>query len=398
MNSKQLIINPDNPKEIYPKQFMGNVLDDETNENLYSYLSKFNHINVGDISSPKDAYNSIPNIYRKNGFFITYTFEGESYTEYFAGNNNDIESNWDNLDYWKAVDGVVKVASHSISLQQLSKEVLDLIGSNPNIKIVNYPDGEDLSQFDVCAGKSKYQIHALQFSDKKYNDENFTGLGRKYLRKNIVDGKNILTQELISESNTRYIIQYDYDLNEDTIEVPENCILDFQGGSFTNGYIIYNEKTIDGSNIGNIICYFSKEYNKPVWWNGSEWITWNDSQTSLAYKSSFVSSDSENKIVLNLYKKDDSYYLIDNNKNVEYDISDDLNLDLDSALSILEIDDTSLNDVEKIVLIINDDESYTRIISDVDVVATNEYVELSSKKLTIKFMNDSNIVEFTFSL
>ncbi len=41
--------------------------------------------------------------------------------------------------------------------------------------------------------------------------------------------KNVLTQHMMSKSNTIYIIQYDYCLAGQTIEVPENCVLDFQG-------------------------------------------------------------------------------------------------------------------------------------------------------------------------
>ena len=92
----------------------------------------------------------------------------------------------------------------------------------------------------------------LKFADKEYNPANFSGLGRVYLRKNIVDGKNILTQDMINKPNVRYIIQYDYDLNEKEITVPDNCILDFQGGSLSNGSINFNN------------CYINGDYNKNI--------------------------------------------------------------------------------------------------------------------------------------
>lgn len=93
---------------------------------------------------------------------------------------------------------------------------------------------------DIVKNDSK----ELEFANKEYNPEQFSGLGRVYLRKNIVDGKNILTQEMINKPNTRYIIQYDYDLNQEEITIPENCTLDFQGGSFANGTIIGNNTKI----------------------------------------------------------------------------------------------------------------------------------------------------------
>ena len=81
----------------------------------------------------------------------------------------------------------------------------------------------------------------LQLSDRSYNPENFSGLGRIILRKNMSAGKNILTQEMISQANTVYEIRYDFDLSGATINIPENCTLDFQGGSFSNG-------TLNGNN------------------------------------------------------------------------------------------------------------------------------------------------------
>ena len=56
------------------------------------------------------------------------------------------------------------------------------------------------------------------------------------LKKNLVNGINILTQEMMSVSNTKYVIKYDYALSED-ITVPDNCILEFDGGSIANGTI-----------------------------------------------------------------------------------------------------------------------------------------------------------------
>ena len=53
------------------------------------------------------------------------------------------------------------------------------------------------------------------------------------LKKNLVNGVNILTQEIMSAQNTKYIIKYNYTLGEN-ITIPENCILEFDGGSIAN--------------------------------------------------------------------------------------------------------------------------------------------------------------------
>lgn len=99
--------------------------------------------------------------------------------------------------------------------------------------VVNAPDEEDLTSVNDL----------LKFKNKSYFPENYSGLGRVFLRKNIVNGENVLTQAMMSESNTIYIIQYDHTLNED-ITVPANCVLEFDGGSLSGN------KTLTGNNTG----------------------------------------------------------------------------------------------------------------------------------------------------
>lgn len=88
------------------------------------------------------------------------------------------------------------------------------------------------------------QNGTLQLANKTYDKQSFSGLGRVYLRKNIVGDKNVLTQAMINKANTIYVIQYDYDLKEASINIPENCVLQFDGGSFSNGKLICNNTSI----------------------------------------------------------------------------------------------------------------------------------------------------------
>lgn len=69
------------------------------------------------------------------------------------------------------------------------------------------------------------------------------GLNRVILRKNIKEGKNILTQDMINKENTIYVIKYDFTLNED-ITIPANCVLEFDGGSLKGNTIIGNHTKI----------------------------------------------------------------------------------------------------------------------------------------------------------
>lgn len=52
--------------------------------------------------------------------------------------------------------------------------------------------------------------------------------------------RNLITPVMVNKPNTIYEIRYDFDLDGQTIEVPENCTLKFEGGSLENGKIDLN--------------------------------------------------------------------------------------------------------------------------------------------------------------
>ena len=128
----------------------------------------------------------------------------------------------------------IQIQDGSITWDKLSESVKQLLTSGG--EVTNLPDDEDLTV---------NSDNQLKFADKTYNENDFTGYGRVFLRKNMIDGSNVLEQYQISEANTRYIIQYVHCLNDSTIEVPENCILDFSaGGCFQNGTLVCNNTLI----------------------------------------------------------------------------------------------------------------------------------------------------------
>ena len=113
----------------------------------------------------------------------------------------------------------------------------------------------------------------LKLKDKAYIPANYSGLGRKILRKNIVNGVNILTQNMINEANTIYIIQYDFTLGED-ITIPENCILEFDGGSISGEQTIASDGNtiIDGYGLKAILDNNTAHnflFKQPTWVNGT---------------------------------------------------------------------------------------------------------------------------------
>lgn len=97
------------------------------------------------------------------------------------------------------------------------------------------PDEEDITSNDD---------DKLKLADRKYNPEQFSSKGYKILRKNIQDGKNVLSQSMINQQNTIYEIRYDYDLNNQEITIPEGSTLKFNGGSLSNGTINCNNTII----------------------------------------------------------------------------------------------------------------------------------------------------------
>jgi len=161
-----------------------------------------------------------------------------------------------------------------ITTDMLSEGVKDLLGSMGNV--VNLPDEEDLTK----------RNGVLKLADKRWNPNQASGMGRKMLRRNMVNGVNVLTQDMMSEENTIYIIQYDFDTQDTDIIIPKNCVLQFEGGTLKCGKITLNgtkvwpngciiEECIDATIEGTYAkgqCLFDTALGKPKWWNGTAWV------------------------------------------------------------------------------------------------------------------------------
>lgn len=113
------------------------------------------------------------------------------------------------------------------------------------------PDEEDLT----ASTPNENGTSIISLKDRPYNTANFISKGYKILRKNIqtINGsiKNILTQDMISKSDTIYEIRYDFDLNGETIRFPNNITLKFNGGCLFNGKIRGNTLTQNDLTIDN---------------------------------------------------------------------------------------------------------------------------------------------------
>lgn len=135
-------------------------------------------------------------------------------------------------------DAISNFSSQRVTPDMLSESTKQFINASGGGTINNLADDEDLVSVDKGENLS-----VLKFADRAYNPGIYVGMGYKILRRNIIDGKNILTQDMINQPHTIYMIQYDYDLDGTTIKIPEGCILDFQGGSIVNGKVFSDNKT-----------------------------------------------------------------------------------------------------------------------------------------------------------
>ena len=101
---------------------------------------------------------------------------------------------------------------------------------------MNDADGEDITR--NTDGK-------LKFKDRVYGD----GMGYVILRKD-----KAFAEQVIQE-NTIYEIRYNFDIGGGEVEIPDNCVLKFIGGSISNGVLALNNVYLDG--IPRVLCDIS---------------------------------------------------------------------------------------------------------------------------------------------
>ena len=88
----------------------------------------------------------------------------------------------------------------------------------------------------------------LKFADRLRENNITTG-------KNFIIVRDDLTiAQQLNVANAIYEIRYDFDLDGSTINIPAGCTLRFNGGSISNGNIVYNNTEIQGDPIINCVC------------------------------------------------------------------------------------------------------------------------------------------------
>ena len=147
---------------------------------------------------------------------------------------SDIAAYVDELFRTKFVDNMPLILAGSITPDMLSDEVKDLLGAKC---ITNAADGFTI-QKNIKNG-------TIGLANHDVNVNNFRSYGIQHLNYNIIDGHNILEQNMIDKDYTIYYVYLDYDLNGATIELPEHAILIWLGGYFDNGTIKSNGVVVD---------------------------------------------------------------------------------------------------------------------------------------------------------
>lgn len=125
---------------------------------------------------------------------------------------------------------------------------------------------------DVIQDNFEYILYEIGYY-KEYDPKHFSGMGHiildlKDLSKNTncccgcncrcygvakTNISNILEQTDFPQHHTIYEIKYDFDLNGGTIQIPQHCILYFNGGTISNGTIDLNGAKIlpNGWSLGD---------------------------------------------------------------------------------------------------------------------------------------------------
>lgn len=181
--------------------------------------------------------------------------------------------------------------------------------------VANYSSSDNYNIYNTCLSDERPRLNVIYVNSVNnikyyFNEENLI-----QVKNNIyLHYKSVLTQDMINEENTRYIIRYAFDLNNETITIPTGCEIVFEGGIIENGTIDLNKCKLTGM-VGEESDYFPNvvcsnwavgqiEYRggKICYWNGTEWRIMGDTSAMEGY-----SKEEINNMFSNYYTKNQTY-------------------------------------------------------------------------------------------
>lgn len=181
--------------------------------------------------------------------------------------------------------------------------------------VINYGSSDDYNVYNTCLSDERPRLNVIyvnNIDDIKYyfNNEDLV-----QVKNNIyLHYKSVLTQDMLNEENTRYIIRYAFDLNSKTITMPVGCELVFEGGIIENGTINLNGCKLAGmigqedEYLPNVTCsnwavgQIEYRNSKICYFNGTEWRTLGDTSAFDSYTKQEI-----NNMFSNYYTKQQTY-------------------------------------------------------------------------------------------
>lgn len=271
-------------EDIFPKTFTDAITDKSLDTTLDIILNRNNFIAVPYLGNKTRTRLQIPMVSRRSGLWISYqTFNKSLVVEFFKGDYLD-DAHWVEDIYWFPYN-TAEYQPHSVSLDALAQDVFDYISQSISNGNDDLYDKIALEQTALLPEDLSRINKKIQIADREYKPTEYSGLGYVLLRRNMIEGKSILTQDMINLPNTVYEVRYDFDLNGNTITIPDNCVLKFEGGSLNSGTINFNNTVlVDLINFNNIITVGNIINNevKIEWFGGG--ITKNDTINDIAFK------------------------------------------------------------------------------------------------------------------
>lgn len=127
---------------------------------------------------------------------------------------------------------------------------------------------------------------AAKFNDREYTATTDNGKGYKILRRRLYHGHYLLMQSDFDQTNTIYVVRYKFTLNGNIINLPDNCVIQFEGGNISNGTLNLNgalvepinqdmseyfaeDLTVTGFKAGQ--TFYDKEIEALKTWDGEDW-------------------------------------------------------------------------------------------------------------------------------